>query len=515
MIEPPLAEADGVILQNIQLRQADCDLQGRGLSDLAAQARRELLAAAYRYTHQYRDVPAPPAGDETQVVLAGHQPQLFHPGVWYKNFILGRLAQGGQRATVNLIIDSDTCKSTALRVPGGSVADPRVDLLPLDRAAEPIPFEERRILDRDCFAGFGERAFQQIRSLVPAPLVREFWPLVAERSRAESNLGLCLAQGRHVQEERFGNATLELPQSQVCSLEAFHWFTSHLLAHLPRLWDVYNAAVAEYRRANHLRSKSHPVPDLASHDQWLEAPYWIWTRDNPLRRPLFVRSRGEDLLLSDRRGLEIELPLSAEADAQRAVAVLAELAGRGIKLRTRALITTMFARLVLGDLFLHGIGGAKYDEVTDLVIRRFLGIDPPAYLTVTATLRLPTPHAEVSPQDLRDADAKLRELEFHPERFLDPAGAADPDAAALIAQKQRWVSTPQTRENAKQRCTAIRQANDGLQPRLAPLREQLAGERERIAQRLRGENILAWREYAFALYPEESLRSLLAAPAAG
>ena len=44
---------------------------------------------------------------------------------------------------------------------------------------------------------------------------------------------------------------------------------------------------------------------------------------------------------------------------------LAELSSRGIKLRTRALTTTLFARLVLSDMFLHGIGGAKYDQVTD------------------------------------------------------------------------------------------------------------------------------------------------------
>ena len=68
---------------------------------------------------------------------------------------------------------------------------------------------------------------------------------------------------------------------------------------------------------------------------------------------------------------------------------MAELAGRGIRLRTRALITTLFARLFLGDLFLHGIGGAKYDQVTDLLVERFFGVKPPGYMTLTATLRLP------------------------------------------------------------------------------------------------------------------------------
>ena len=61
--------------------------------------------------------------------------------------------------------------------------------------------------------------------------------------------------------------------------------------------------------------------------------------------------------------------LIAAAVALVAAAALAQspyagLQTRGIKLRSRALTTTMFVRLFLADAFLHGIGGAKYDEVT-------------------------------------------------------------------------------------------------------------------------------------------------------
>ena len=48
-------------------------------------------------------------------------------------------------------------------------------------------------------------------------------------------------------------------------------------------------------------------------------------------------------------------------------------------LRPRALTLTLFARLCLGDFFIHGIGGGKYDEVTDAIIRDYFGVEPPAY----------------------------------------------------------------------------------------------------------------------------------------
>ena len=246
-------------------------------------------------------------------------------------------------------------------------------------------------------------------------MVEEFWPLVARRAAAGTNLGECLSQARHLQEERWGAKSLELPQSRICALPVFHRFTAHLLTELPRLRDVYNAAVAEYRQAHHVRSLAHPVPDLAADDGWLEAPFWIWNRANPRRRRLFVRRQAGELLLSDRQAIRVRLALVA-ADPAQTAGQLAELQASGVKIRTRALITTMFARLLLGDLFLHGIGGAKYDQVTDLVIRRFFGFEAPGYLAVTATLRLPIAHQETTLDDRRLIDARLRELTYHPER---------------------------------------------------------------------------------------------------
>ena len=57
-----------------------------------------------------------------------------------------------------------------------------------------------------------------------------------------------------------------------------------------------------------------------------------------------------------------------------------------------ALVNTLYCRLFLGEYFLHGIGGGKYDEVTDALAQAFYGVEPPAYGVLTATLLLPLPH---------------------------------------------------------------------------------------------------------------------------
>jgi hypothetical protein len=508
LVDPPPADVGELVEHNAAAAATyDYDLGGRPLAQLAGDARRELLEAAWDYTRAYRDVPMPQLSGATPVLLAGHQPQLFHPGVWFKNFVLAALAQRHCGVAVNLAIDSDTIKTASLAMPTGSVAQPRVENVPIDHQSAEIPYEERAIVDRDCLESFGRRAAETIAPLVSNPLVREFWPLVVERAGECNNLGECLAQARHRQEGLWGSATLEIPQSRVCSLPSFYWFASHLLAHLPRLWEQYNRSVADFRRANHVRSMAHPVPDLAADDGWLEAPFWIWSQDDPRRRRLFARQRGDEIVLSDRSGNEHALALEPEGDVDRAAGQLHDLAARGLRLRTRALITTLFARLCLGDLFLHGIGGAKYDQVTDLVIERFFGLKPPCYMTLTATLRLPIARDSVTPDDARRIDHQLRELVYHPERFLD--GAADGQAGALVREKLDWIATEPTPPNARLRCQKIRATNEALQPWLAETRQRLIAEREHAAGLLRAQAILDSREYAFCLYPPEQLEKLM------
>jgi len=527
LVDPPWEQVAAAVESNRRLRDGyQYDFHGVPLATLARQARRELLREAAGYTAQYVDLSTTRGGEgesgrggegegdaEPRVFLAGHQPQLFHPGVWFKNFALGALARQHGAVAVNLVIDSDAMKSHALRVPGGTAADPHSAMIPLDDPGPVIPFEERPIVNRDVFAAFGDRVAEQIAPLVPNPLVRDLWPLATARMHPTGNLGACLAQSRHQLERRLGLTTLEIPQSRVCGLGAFRHFTAHLLAELERLVPVYNEAVHEYRRAHRMRSTAHPVPDLAVDGAWREAPFWIWTAADPRRRHLFVARRGRELVLSDRHALEFSLPLGPAGGLDRAVERLAEAAQSGVKIRCRALITTLWARLVLGDLFIHGIGGAKYDQLTDALIERFFGLPAPQFLVLSATLLLPVEHQRVTADQARAIDRQLRDLVYHPETAIDVAACArsDCEAAQLIAAKRRWIATPQTRQNARTRCREIRRVNAALQALVEGRRQDLLRRRAVTAAALGAESILSWREYAFCLYPERFLRDCFAA----
>jgi hypothetical protein len=341
---------------------------------------------------------------------------------------------------------------------------------------------------------------------VSDPVLDEFWPLVVEASERTDRIGYRFAAARRGLEACWGVRNIEVPLSAVCETEAFAWFASHLLAHLPRFQTVHNAALERYRKVYGIRSKNHPVPALTGEADWLEAPFWAWRAENPRRRPLLARQQGRAMALRIAGEAEtlIELPLSPDRDACCAVEALRDLPGRGVRIRTRALMTTAFARLLLGDLFVHGIGGAKYDELGDAILREFLGFEPPAYLTLSQTLWLGLPADPASAEALHAVEREIRDLSFNPDRHLDEPIA--PGLRELVEAKRRAIDGPQaTHRERSARYYEIRSLNEAIGRAVASKRAPLESAREAILAGLRRNAVVRSREYAFVLHSRRRL----------
>ncbi|MEQ8847433.1 hypothetical protein [Botrimarina sp.] len=482
---------------------ADSQLAGESATRLRADARRELVALAAAYTGRYASAPARPFTDETPLVLSGHQPELFHPGVWFKNIALDALAKQAGAVGVHLLIDTDLCQAPGVRTPTGSLQEPRVEPAPLDARGPSAPYEQRPIHDADLFDSFGERVASLVAPLVRDPLALSRWPLAIEARRRGATLGQALSEYRHRIELGWGSQTLELPLSAACDGQAFRCLAAELLARPAQTRAAYNAALAEFRQRRRLRNAAQPLPDLAEADGLVETPLWVWSDDTPARRALFASLRDGRLRLTDRHGWSADGP----ADAASIAAWIAELRQRGVKLRSRALVTTLFARLLLADLFLHGIGGARYDEVTDRFAELLLGVRLPWHATLSATLRLPIEHGLPGPTELRGLRQKRRDLRFHGEWFL-PEGSPAADAAS---QKADWIAQAKTPANAAQRHAGITEANSRMHAALRPLREETDEAIAAARHGVRARRVLDSREHSFCLFPEADLRRRLAA----
>lgn len=496
LVQPPWPDLPALVAAN---RQAAESVRGE-FAGLPYQQVRSAMGRAWLLDAIGVSAPA-----DKPLIVSGHQPELFHPGVWFKNFALGRLAEQVGGIGVNLVIDNDLCRSASIRVPTGSVQSPRVQAVPYDSPAKPIPYEERGVLDAGLLKSFPQRVEATLGDLIHHPLVREAWPHVLRGAEETGNLGLAICRGRHALERRWGVANHEIPLSTLCNAPGFLHMAADLLCRLDAFHDAYNDSLAEYRQAHRIRTPAQPVPDLHQQGDWLEAPLWVWTTGDPSRRPVYARCSGGTLTLNDLQGQEWTLPGCPARPKVVAEGLAALLREQGVKLRPRALTTTLYARLLLADLFLHGIGGAKYDQITDRIAQRFYGFAPPPHATLSATLRLPIAHDSPPPHSQQQVARQLRELQFNPQRFLADNPAAEP----ARTEKLRWVQTPKSPGNAARRHRAIAAANAAMQPLVEDRRRQLLEHQRRLTGQARAASVLESREYAWCLFPEDWLRPQL------
>lgn len=498
LAHPPLNDAARLLAHNGRCLEKNTTLIfGRSLGDLRREARAAVLEAARHYLVSAGEpAPAGSARSDVPLLVAGHQPELFHPGVWLKNFALHGLARRCSGVPLNLIVDNDTAKNAVVRLPAGE----RVVGVPCDHWKSETPFEERAVLDEAVFRAVPETASAYTRGWPFVPLLETFWSEARRQADRTPLLGERFAGARRAFERRWRCVNLEVPLSRVCATASFAWFAAHLLHELPRLHAAYNEAVHAYRQRYGLRGTRHPVPDLARDGAWLEAPLWAWRKGDERRGRLFVRREGERLEL--RSGTE-DWPALRAASPAGMVEQLQELERRGCKVRTRALTTTLFARLFLGDVFLHGLGGAKYDEVTDDIVRRFYGLEPPRFLVLTGTLLLPFPRLPATAADIRRAQQVRRDCQWNPQRHL----GGDGQAQELVRRKSEWIERyAATAPERRERFQRLREVTAQLQPFAAAEEQRWSAVLEQAQTAWRLNQVRLRRDFAFCLYPEEKLR---------
>ena len=497
---PDAAKVDDLFSSNVDLRSG----YPEALAVFSAVARHSVFEAAVEYTRKYLpevDQWLPKISTD-RVVMAGHQPTLFHPGVWYKNFRLDALAKRFDAAPINLVVDNDllatpTISSPRLRDDGSA----SVSLLDMDQPAAPLPHEHRGIVDQACFSAFGQNAADAIGPTVANPIIGSLWPevMAAKESLSDSSLGRILAAGRHRLEWQLGLRTLEVPISHVAATLAFGSFASRIFIDIENFQEVYNRVLLRYRSEHGIRSSAHPVPELSSSDQWLETPFWIWTSSDPRRRQLFVKTDDQNFHLSDLNQFQQSVNIGEFPGWWTE-----NVKSHRVCIRPRALATTMFSRLLVSDLFIHGIGGAKYDQLTNQIISDFFGVSPPGYLTSTATFSLPFANPRVTKKDISDQRQLLREYKFHPEKHADPSSETE----ALKDQKRLAIEELHNSDAKKLAHEKIVAINMHLAAPLQPQAKLAEQTIETLKSELRTSQILHSREYSFALHPVSIVEEL-------
>lgn len=438
-------------------------------------------------------------------VVAAHQAELVHAGVWFKDAAAVALAQVLEAGVLHVVADLDVLKHDALTLPN------------LDVGAEHASAETFRFVSHaglQCPAQLAPPPAEMLEQALTWAKARIRWDCLFDRwataARGAIAANGSLAQWFTAAQQAVGDELgVSLPRvfvSRLCRGKAFARFVADMALRHRQLHQAHAEALAEYRAAAHETNPAQPVPDLKRKDEAWELPLWAYRGRAP-REPVYVAPTAGALRLQTPAGTLLELPTNPEA----AVESLLELARQNIVLAPRALPLTLFVRTFLADLFIHGTGGSRYDEVTDALSRRWWGWTPPPYITATATARLPLEPLPVKREDLGEARWHAHHA-WHNPRLYAEAQELSPAVETLLRRKAHILKDlrqlPRFSEVRAAAFDELQQVNAELRTLMPAALERTSRQVEHIRRQLAYNSVVMGREYFFALLGADKLARL-------
>ncbi|HVM31579.1 MAG TPA: hypothetical protein VMU88_00450 [bacterium] len=458
------------------------------------------------------------------VIMVGHQPVFFHPGLWAKSLAASVLAEQVGGVACQKLTD------TALGLEYLHYL-PEVEEAGQSRR-RPLEFfqsrEGQELVKTMAYAHLGapeKAAFQKImeegKTYAP-PEVRENLKFFEDRLAA----GLRDAKSWNdyylytmgILDELSGTQRLYFQGSKFWSSEPFQEFVAHWLLNLPALTDAYNHSLNEYRAQHQIKHELTPLPNLKFEDWWFELPFWGLNKYHQ-RHSIWAKLDGDRMVLR-MKGHDGTYSISTK-DFVR------ELKALPIAFWPKALPQTLFCRMYLCDYFIHGVGGGLYERVNDLLWEKIFRSKAPDFGVVTATWRVDPVQSAKIEEITRHEERILfweRALSKNPEYVFTRAEGwekelpefirkefaqvlARPDLAKLAAEKAKCV---ERLKDASQRAAAskrIPEINQALAAEYDPLLKALEKGLMDIEKLKKVQDVLAFREYPFfahspKIYPE-------------
>jgi len=423
------------------------------------------------------------------LLLVAHQAELYHAGVWAKLALLHAAAPRIGADALLILVDSDAPKHLQLRWPLWS--QPITDDPNLGNAAwsallaGPTPGHIHDLASSLAAAA-------ETWPFVPAAL--DFLQQLARQSTDQPNLPATIAHAMHWLDGSLALRHQSLLASPIWSSPPYLLLAHHLLARAVAFAEIYNDALRAHRATHRIRTPARPMPDLHILTNACEAPFWLDDLSAQTRTRPYVQHSGDAWRLSIGGDIFV---LDEKAEGWSAAEQLQQFLHRHhLRLSPRALTLTLVLRLLVADQFVHGIGGGRYDQVTDAVIARFIGISPPAFAVTTATLYFTTVVGTSLPclpclahEGHRIRHGALGEQKMHLVRQIEQSPRRSSQRQQLfLRMHDRLAAAAQTH------------------PAVADWQQRVADANRRMAD----ESPLFDREFFYALQPRDRLSSLIA-----
>lgn len=461
------------------------------------------------------------------IIQTGHQPVFFHSGIWIKNIFLNELIKSPlldkyKCIGLNIILDNDICKELSLPLPALSDSGGlRLEKINFLSTSPDLPFEECPLPSIELINEFTADIIGKLKPLENKNILNNFINFsrclenslyLCSQNYKESNLGEFLGQARRLFENKLNPVYLELPFSQICNSDEFLSFFLEIVKNIKAFSNIYNNKLDEYRKLFKIRNRANPSPNLIIKDNLIEAPFWIW-RDGDKRRKIYIlKEQDKAYLYNNSYGKIFLIEKNGLKSLFSLKTILKE---KGLKIRPKALLLTLYNRLFVSDLFIHGLGGAKYDLVTDEIIRDFFKVEPPHFLVISCTLYLDFKSSPGSSNfKISVLKKKIRDLGFNPERYSNELSLTKKEGiqikklverkAELIKKIKGTLSPIEKRKISEE----IKDINNFIGEKVRPLKYELSKKLEKEKEKMKQSKVYTFREFPYCFFSAKTLKEL-------
>lgn len=346
--------------------------------------RRELINIATDYTDKIA-VSSCAESMYENIIVTGHQPIWHHCGIFVKNVITDRFARQTGGIAVQLVLDHDICNTSMFLSEYDNNGFPRFKTIPLELKQQDIPLESRPVPSKKQLRKF----IDSVSKISKGSLCSEIWcqnlHCIIGNTRTCRSAADIITQLQAQLNRAFGLEIIYLPLSLMSQTSSFTDFVCSVICNAVGFVRVYNKAIKNKKQTDNLKPNQTIRPLKTDYlNNIIELPFWLVSQTRK-RNSLYVSLNDRNVRIGTAENVAGTIDSSGNKKQQ----LLEILRKNKCVIRPKAVTLTLFARLYLADLFVHGIGAGNYEYITNHLIRDYYRISKLDFGLVTATMTLP------------------------------------------------------------------------------------------------------------------------------
>ena len=390
------------------------------------------------------------------IYVTGHQPEIFHPGILFKDLLLNKLSIMHNAFPLHLNVDTDIFEFKYIF--------PQIDDNNL--IINKFEYHQDRLFMFEDFNLEKETELLKILNDQEIDLKEILSESVYEFALEYINRIKKLINSKEkfhnisniIRNNFLINNNMDIPTiklSEFIKLDSFQYFVELISNRNSEFIEMHNISLRNYRELHKIKNHAQPIPDMIIN----ELPFW-------------------ELNIQDGNRTHAKLPFNLSTTYS-----------------PRAITNTMYIRLFLSDLFIHGRGGARYEAISDGIIENFFGSKSSPYFVASATLHLDNNNNfKTLNISLNELNVVLRDLNYSPEKFIESTDILKIEKTKL---QERFKNQ---NEDKKFLTQEIQKINEVIKEKIKDKIEYYEKLKENFEQFHKNKESLENREYPFFYY---------------